>query len=113
MVNHIFLRQVVAEMERVNEKGEAVPFDMEVWTYNRHNKSGGDLKKYTGAKLLIPKKMKGKIFVVAEHQFREDKKRKNPNHWQNATRNIETQSDMVRKINIRLIKKFNDLEVIY
>lgn len=113
MAKHIFLRQVVAEMERVDEKGKPVQFDVDVYTYNRNNKSGGDLKKYRGVRLLITKKLEGKKFDKNTHLYRVSRDRKNPNHWDNATRNIETESGMVRKIKLRYIKRFNGLDMIY
>jgi hypothetical protein len=113
MVMQIFLRQVVEEMKKIDVRGEAVPFDIEFKTFNRNNKSGGVLKKYQGAKLLIGKKIKGKVFIEADHFFRVGKVRKNPNHWQNRTRNIELSSGHIRKLNILYITKFNGLEVIY
>ena len=113
MNKHIFLRQVLEEIKKIDESGNAVPFDMEVRTYNRHNKVGGVLKRYSRAKLLIGKKMKGKPFIDAEHFFRQHRPRKNPNHWENRTRNIEIKPGEIRKINILLITKFNGSQVIY
>lgn len=113
MVNYIFLRQVIDEMKRTDARGDAVPFDIEFRTYNKNNGSGGALKKYKGAKLLIGKKLKGKPFIEAEHFFRISKERRNPHHWDNKTRNIELVSGHIRKTKILYITKFNGLEVIY
>lgn len=113
MVNYIFLRQVVEEMKKTDAHGNAIPFDIEGRTYNKNNGSGGTLKKYKGAKLLIGKKLKGKPFIDAEHFFRIAKDRKNPRHWQNRTRNIELVSGHIRKVKILYVTKFNGLEVIY
>ena len=57
--------------------------------------------------------MKGKPFIDAEHFYRPVRERKNPNHHENKTRNIELQSGQIKKLNFRLITKFNGLEVIY
>lgn len=113
MVKHIFLRQVLAEIKKVDANGEAIPFSIEFRTYNRNNKMGGILKKHEGAKLLIAKKLKGKTFNPMDHTFREQRLRKNPNHFENRTRNIELKSGHIRKVNILFITKFNDQEVIY
>ncbi len=113
MVKHIFLREVLEQIKKTDDKGNAVPFDIEFYTYNRNNKSGGALKKYQGAKLLIGKKLKGKPFIEADHFYRPVRARKNPNHWRNKTRNIELQSGHVRKFNILYITRFNGLQVIY
>lgn len=113
MVKHIFLREVLLAIKKVDEKGNAIPFDIEFRTYNHNNKMGGVLKSYTGAKLLIGKKLKGEKFELTTNVFREQRVRKNPNHWQNKTRNIELESGHIRKINILYITKFNDEQVIY
>lgn len=113
MVKHIFLRQVIELMKMTDEKGNAIPFDIEVRTFNKNNNSGGSYRIYKGAKLLIAPKLKGKKFIEADHFYRVDKLRKRPNHWENLTRNIEIKPGSVRKIKIRYIIKFNGLEVAY
>lgn len=113
MVKRIFMRQVLEEMKKTDSKGDAIPFSIEIRTYNRNNKMGGVLKRYEGAKLLMPKKTKGAPFNPNSLLKREEIKRKNPNHWQNRTRNIEVVSGQIKKLNILYITKFNDLEVIY
>lgn len=113
MVKYIFLRQVVDEMKKVDSNGEAVPFDIEFRTFNNNNRSGGALKKYTKAKLLIGKKLKGKPFIEADHFFRRARERRRPNHWEHRTRNVELPSGHIRKIKILYITKFNGVEVIY
>jgi hypothetical protein len=113
MVQRIFLRQVLETMKKTDTKGEAISFDIEFRTFNRNNKMGGVLKKYENAKLLIGKKMKGKSFIDVEHFYRPVRVRKNPNHWENKTRNIELSGGQIKKINILYITKFNNLEVIY
>lgn len=113
MVNVIFLRQVLIEMKKIDESGTAIPFDIEFRTYNKQNKMGGVLKKYKGVKLLIGVKLKGKPFIDVDHFYRSVKLRKNPNHFQNRTRNIELPSGHIKKSNILYITKFNGLQVIY
>lgn len=113
MIKQIFLRQVLEEIKKTDANGNAIPFDVEFRTFNRHNKMGGVLKKYQNAKLLIGKKLKGKPFIDAEHFYRPVRVRKNPNHWENKTRNIELSGGQIKKINILYITKFNGHEVIY
>jgi hypothetical protein len=108
----MFLRQVLEEIKKTDEKGDALPFDIEFRTYN-NNKMGGVLKRYERAKLLIGKKLKGKPFVDAEYFYRKQRVRKNPNHFDNRTRNIELPGGQIKKINILFITKFNNHEVIY
>jgi hypothetical protein len=113
MVKRIFLRQVLEEIKKVDANGLAVPFDIEFRTFNSQNKGGGGLKVYEGARLLIGKKLEGKEFNPKSFFYRNERERKNPNHWQNRTRNIETPSGQIRKLNILYITKFNGNEVIY
>lgn len=113
MVNRIFLRQVLEEIKKTDANGNAIPFDIEFRTFNRNNKMGGVLKNYQNAKLLIGKKLKGKPFIDVEHFYRPVRVRKNPNHWENKTRNIELTGGQIKKINILFITKFNGQEVIY
>jgi len=113
MVKRMFLRQVLEEIKKTDAKGDAIPFDIEFRTYNRNNKMGGVLKRYEKAKLLIGKKLKGKPFIDTEYFYREVRVRKNPNHFDNRTRNIELPGGQIKKINILFITKFNNHEVIY
>lgn len=113
MNNMIFLRQVLEIIKKLNDAEEAIPFDIEFRTYNRNNKRGGVLKRYRRAKLLIGKKTKGFKELEADHFYRQQRVRKNPNHWANRTRNIETSSGRIVKLNIMYITKFNGKQVIY
>lgn len=108
----IFLRQVLELMKKTDDQGRAVPFDIEFRTFNSNNKTGGALKKYKGARLLIAKK-KQAVFNPMEHEYRQFRVRKNPNHWDNRTRNIETPSGQVRKLKILYIDTFNGKKVVY
>lgn len=109
----IFLRQVLEEIKKTNLIGEAIPFDIEFKTFNKNNKMGGVTKKYRNAKLLIAPKLKGKPFIDVDHFFRPTRVRKNPNHFQNRTRNIELPSGQIKKFNILYITKFNGKDVVY
>lgn len=112
MVETIFLRQVLEIMEKKDTQGNAVPFDIEFRTFNSNNKSGGALKKYNAARLLIAKN-KQAVFNPMEHEYRQFRVRKNPNHWDNRTRNLETPSGQIRKVKILYITKFNGCQVVY
>lgn len=113
MNKKIFLRQVLEIIKKTDADGKAIEFDIQFRTFNKNNKSGGALKKYQRARLLIGKKLNGKPFIDIEHFYRVDRVRKNPNHWDNRTRNIELQNGQIKKMNIRYITNFNGLEVIY
>lgn len=113
MIETIFLRQVLKELEKEDEKGNTIFHELEYRTFNDKNKFGGTLKKVTG-RLLKAKKLKGKVFNPFEHEFRINRTRTNPNHWENLTRNLELKdSGLIRKVKIRYITKFNGIEVVY
>lgn len=38
---------------------------------------------------------------------------KNPNHWENRTKNIKTKEGIIKKINILFIDEFNGQKVVY
>jgi hypothetical protein len=113
MEGKIFLRQVLKAMEKLDENGNIIPFTLECRTFNSNNKTGGRYRIYKAANLLQAEKLKQKIFNPMAHEYRQFRVRKNPNHWDNRTRNIELKNKMIRKIKILYIIKFNDLEVIY
>jgi len=113
MESMIFLRDALKIMSKVDSEGNAVPFDIAFYTYNHNNKMGCVYKKYDRAKLLIGKDFKGKKFIEADHFYREHRARKNPNHFNNKTRNIETTTGRVIKISIKYITKLNGQHVIY
>lgn len=113
MEKHIFLRQVLEMMKQKDALGNPVHFDIEVRTFNKYNKTGGVYKIYKNAKLLVGEKLKGKQFIEAEHFYRKHRSRKNPNHWDNATRNIELESGQIKKIKLRYIIRYNGIFVNY
>ncbi|UOX35311.1 hypothetical protein LXD69_07270 [Flavobacterium sediminilitoris] len=113
MEKHIFLRQVLEMMKTKNAFGQPIAFDLEVRTFNKNNKRGGVLMIYKNAKLLMGDKLKGKPFIEASHFYRKTRSRTNPNHWDNLTRNIELPSGQIKKIKIRYITKFNEMQVVY
>lgn len=113
MENKIFLRQVLKKIDERLPDGNPGFFDLEVRLLNKNNKTGGAYRVYKSAKLLIGDKMKGKRFDEATHFYRQHRSRKNPNHWEHATRNFELPNGQVKKIKVRYIIKINGLEVVY
>lgn len=106
------MRQVVKEMEKVDDLGNPIPFTIHYRTYNKNNKSGGRYIVYENVKLLVNQKSK-KEKKFDPNDVRELRISKNPNHWKNRTRNIVTPAGMIKTIKILYIIKFNDLEEIY
>ena len=97
-MNKVFLKDVLAEMRKLDEHKKPIPFTITVRTYNKQNRFGGKLCTYIGATLM--------------QQPKQDFE-KNPNHWENKTRNIKLHSGTIKKICILFIVAFNGKEVIY
>lgn len=114
MENVIFLKEVLEIMDLKMPNGDAVKFDIEVFTFNRNNKEGGKLKIYNDAKKCIAK-VKNSTYKPSQLDklMQVDKAKKNPNHFENRTRNIELPNGDIRTINILFIKKFNGQKVYY
>lgn len=109
----ILLRQVVKMIEEKTPEGKSKSFDLEVRLLNKNNKTGGAYRIFKNAKLLTGEKLKGKQFNAGTHFYRQHRSRRNPNHWENATRNFELPNGQIKKIKIRYIIKINGLEVGY
>lgn len=105
MQNQIFLSAVLKEMVKLDDKKNPVPFSISFRTYNQQNKAGGKLVSYDNAILMQAPKTPGKIRLSQNIDFR------NPNHWENHTRNIKTNSG-IKKIHIFFITKFNGFNVV-
>ncbi len=101
----MFLREVRKEMERLDKNKNPIPFSITVRTYNQQNKVGGRLVTWDHATLMQPPKAPGKIRLSQKIDF------KNPNHFENHTRNLKTNQG-IKKINILFITKFNGYDVI-
>lgn len=105
MQNQIFLREVLKEMKKLDSKKNPIPFSISFRTYNQQNKLGGKLISYDNATLMQAPPEPGVARLSQNLDF------KNPNHWDNHTRNIKTNFG-IKKINIFFITKFNGLEVV-
>jgi len=96
----IFLKDALVEMRKLDEHKKPVPFSITVRTYNKQNRFGGKLCTYHGATLMQQPRNKQNF-------------EKNPNHWENKTRNIKLHNGTIKKICILFIVTFNGKEVIY
>lgn len=105
MQNQLFLADVLKEMKKLDENKTPIPFDLEFRTFNKQNKSGGRLINVENSTLMQPPKQPGVIRLSQNLDF------KNPNHWENRTRNIKT-NDGIKKVHIFFITKFNGRSVI-
>jgi hypothetical protein len=101
-------------MKTLNAKGEAPLFSIKFRTYNKFSKTGGALKHYPAAKLVMKEESKNHNSIESlRSKPKPVVNRKNPNHFENKTRNLSLPTGEKRKINIRYIIEFNNQKVIY
>lgn len=113
---NIFLKDVLSTMSTLDDKGRAVPFSISFRTLNRNSKTGGKLVTYEQAKLVIKEENlnTNSINNLRTQPKRKTNVRRNPNHWDNKTRNIKVlPSNNIRKIHINHIITFNNQNVVY
>jgi hypothetical protein len=100
----IALADVMKLMRKVDGKGIPVPFSLEVCTYNRFTREGGERLKMDNVILYQQKHVKKPV----------TDRTKFPNHHDNGTRNVMfVSSGQIRKIHVRLIEKFNGKAVFH
>jgi hypothetical protein len=101
-------------MDAKDENGYPIPFNIAFRTLQRNSKTGGRLVTYYGATILtsLPKQKKSKNQILKELTL-PLQNRKNPNHFENRTRNIQKQNGEIAKIHIRLIDSINDKKIVY
>lgn len=104
-------------MEQTDAKGYPVRFSLVVWSYSETRGIGGEELHYSNVCL---NDVKSKAEPTIKEEFRRhkpvivtDATPKNPNHWDNGTRNIRLENGQIRKIHIRFIKSFNQMQIIY
>ncbi len=90
-------------LKEVLEKMKEGPFTLEMRTFNRYNKSGGKTIFYENCELLRPPKKKGLVRLSDPTPF------KNPNHFENRTRNIKLPDGDIKTIHIIYIIRFNGI----
>jgi hypothetical protein len=95
-----------------DKKGNSFPFDADVYTYNKNSKKGGVLKHYKSVKLLAWEKQERTLQGLTKSASTEVRATKNPNHFQNRTRNIELPNGEIKKIHLRLIDSINGKKVL-
>jgi len=111
---NIFLRDVLETMRTLDPNGRAVPFSISFRTLNRQSKTGGRLKEYPEAKLVIKEENKKSDSIASlRYPKRQVTIRRRPNHWDNKTRNIKLPNGEIKKILINHIITFNGKKVVY
>lgn len=100
------------EALKIMESGEV--FSIQFVTYDKKRKTGGFVKFYPEARLL--QKTDSPAKQVKSESSGIKRKTKNPNHWDNATRNIKVivngiESSGNKKLHIFLMTMFNGKRV--
>lgn len=106
-MDKIKLADVLKEMRTIVD-GKRTMFDLTYRTFNQYNKMGGEFKEYKRCRLVMRNGKKSDL-----ERLKVQKKTKNPNHWDNKTRNIELLNGDVKTIHFKYIITFNGLNVIY
>lgn len=113
MEKTITLKEALSIIDRVDEHGRAIPFDIAFRSLNKNSSTGGKLYEYKQVvKHRSTKKALTKQDLLAD-VLRPAKAEKNPNHFLNRTRNLQLQNKEIKKIHIRLIISINSNKVIY
>lgn len=92
-------------------------FHIEYITYDKKRKTGGNIREYNEAQLLMPeKKASTRRTDSSSPKNTEIRKTKKPNHFEHATRNLKIFANGIpisgnKKCHIFLIRKFNRKKV--
>jgi hypothetical protein len=109
----IQLRDALSKMEAVSD-GIPARFDLVVCTFSEERNSGGDLLEMKNVRLSgFANNIKSKI--APEHlrvQPKFENVKRNPHHRENKTKNVLLANGQTRKIRIRFILFYNQLQVI-
>ena len=109
------MSDIITVSEMLAEMSNGSNFSIEYYTFDRKRKTGGELKSFDEAELLIPKKnaTDGRAPTEFEKIKLAQKKGKKPNHKLYYTRNIRILQDgekttVIKKIHPLLVVKFNN-----
>jgi hypothetical protein len=107
--NCIRLRDALKLMDRLNHRQMPIPFTIGFITADRRRNTGGEFKEISGA--ILSKHNK----ALPMHMRRVDgfAGSKKPASHENAQRNIQAPDGSVTKVNIRLIKSFNGMQILW
>ncbi len=113
MEKTISLTDALAIIEKKDKEGNGYPFDITFRSLQRNSKTGGKLYDYKQVKKLRAKPSKQTKSSLIHAVQSSEKVNRNPNHFENRTRNLELQNGEKKKIHIRLIISINGKKVIY
>jgi len=113
----IYINEVLEIMRTPNKEGRAVKFDISYRTLNRNSKTGGKLKYFENAKLVMQEKAMDPHSIYALQNFKPSEKKKvikkKPNHYDQKTRNIRLENGEIKKVHYMYIETFNGKKVLY
>lgn len=109
----VFLKEAVKIFSLKDRENKPFPFDLRYRTFNGQTKQGGKLIEYKGVKHLPSANPNASASLAPEAVFSRDKTSRNPNHFDNRTRNIELPNGDIKTIRIDFIIEINGNTVIY
>lgn len=109
----IFLKEAlkVFSLRDANEK--PIPFHLTYRTYNSKMATGGKLKVFENVVYLPSANPSAIPSLHPSAVFAPDKIQRNPNHFDNRTRNIELPTGEINKIRIDFMIAINGQKIIY
>lgn len=106
-MSFILLKEVLNEIDRTDEQGHPVSFNMKFVTADRKRRTGGEIIEANNVHKCITIRNNKVVYDSRPHVSR------NPHHFTNATRNIIFPNGQIRKVHIRLIIEFNNQRVLW
>ncbi len=105
--------EIIHLKEALDEMKKPVPFSISFVTCDIERKKGGDILKLD--KCMLPKHEQNATenFGFAIPEMPRTDFKKNPDHYQHATRNVVLENGMKKKFHIRLLLEFNNKKVFY
>ena len=114
MIGTITLKEALNIIEQKDDRGYPIPFSISYRTLQRNSKKGGAYREVINATILtsIPKQNITNTELLKQVQS-PVRNRKNPNHSENRTRNLQKSNKEIFKVHIRFIDSINNQKVIY
>jgi hypothetical protein len=109
----IFLKEALKIISLKDRDNKPFPFDLRYRNFNSQTKRGGKIIEYKGVKHLPSANPNSELSLHPEVVFAREKPSRNPNHFDNRTRNIELSSGEIKTIRIDFIIQINGNTMIY
>jgi hypothetical protein len=109
----ITLSEALEIMRRRDSTGRLIHFNISFRKFSATTKRGGALREIDGAIYMYPENPDADKPINIYNLLDPVVAAKNPNHFENRTRNIQLPDGKIRKVNIDFIISINDQKVIY